>query len=42
MPAEPPAGWSRAQRVLHWSLAALVLLAAPLGLYMAGLPRGYA
>jgi cytochrome b561 len=38
MPAEPPAGWSRAQRVLHWSLAALVLLAAPLGLYMAGLP----
>ncbi|MCQ4160654.1 cytochrome b/b6 domain-containing protein [Roseomonas sp. GC11] len=45
MPAEPrpipprpiPAGWSRAQRRLHWGMAVLVLLAAALGLYMVGL-----
>lgn len=33
-----PTGWSRAQRLLHWSIAALVLLAAPMGLYMVSLP----
>jgi cytochrome b561 len=38
MTIEPPASWSRAQRALHWTIAALVLLAAPLGLYMVALP----
>ena len=35
--AEAPAAWSRAQRVLHWAIAALVLLAAPIGMSMVGL-----
>ena len=35
---ERPASWSRAQRVLHWTIAALVLLAAPMGVYMVALP----
>ena len=30
MAAERPASWSRAQRILHWAIAALVLLAAPM------------
>jgi cytochrome b561 len=38
MAAERTTSWSRAQRVLHWTLAALVLLAVPLGLYMVALP----
>jgi cytochrome b561 len=38
MAAERPASWSRAQRLLHWAIAALVLLAAPLGVYMVALP----
>jgi len=38
MVVEPPAGWSRAQRVLHWTMAALVVLAVPLGVLMVGLP----
>jgi len=33
-----PTSWSRAQRLLHWSIAALVLLAAPMGVYMVALP----
>lgn len=37
MAAEPPLTWSRAQRVLHWTLAALVLLAAVLALSMVSL-----
>lgn len=38
-PAElpPRASWSRAQRLLHWTTAALVLVAVPLGVYMVGL-----
>ena len=38
MVVEPPTGWSRAQRGLHWTMAALVLLAVPLGVLMVGLP----
>ncbi|HYZ32416.1 MAG TPA: cytochrome b/b6 domain-containing protein, partial [Crenalkalicoccus sp.] len=38
MAAERPASWSRAQRLLHWAIAALVLLAAPMGVYMVALP----
>jgi cytochrome b561 len=38
MPGEAPAGWSRAQRVLHWSIAVLVLVAAPLGIGMVMMP----
>lgn len=38
MAVEPPAAWSRAQRILHWSLAVLVLVAAPMGLIMVALP----
>src|SRR5271155_2727133 len=38
MPAEPPQCWSRAQRALHWSIAAFILLAAPIGAYMVTLP----
>jgi len=38
MPAEPPQSWSRAQRALHWSIAAFILLAAPIGAYMVTLP----
>lgn len=40
MAAEVPAGWSRAQRRLHWAIAALVLLAAPLGVAMVAVPFG--
>lgn len=40
MAAEVPAGWSRAQRRLHWAIAALVLLAAPLGVTMVAVPFG--
>jgi len=35
---ERPASWSRVQRILHWTIAALVLLAAPMGVYMVALP----
>ncbi len=38
MATEPPSSWSRAQRVLHWTMAALVLLAVPMGIIMVGLP----
>jgi cytochrome b561 len=38
MANERPASWSRAQRLLHWAIAALVLLAAPVGVYMVALP----
>lgn len=38
MAQKGPRSWSRAQRLLHWSIAALVLLAAPMGVYMVGLP----
>jgi cytochrome b561 len=38
MAMERPASWSRAQRTLHWAIAALVLLAAPLGVCMVALP----
>ncbi|MFQ3623046.1 MAG: cytochrome b/b6 domain-containing protein [Acetobacteraceae bacterium] len=41
MRAEPPpnrSGWSAAQRRLHWTVAALVLLAAPVGLAMVSVP----
>lgn len=37
MPAESRS-WARAQRRLHWWIAALVLLAFPLGWLMAGVP----
>ncbi len=38
MANETAAGWSRPQRVLHWTMAALVLLAVPVGLIMTALP----
>lgn len=38
VPAEPPAAWSAAQRVLHWWTAALVLLAFPMGWLMVAVP----
>jgi cytochrome b561 len=38
MASERPASWSRAQRLLHWAIAALVLLGAPMGVYMVALP----
>jgi cytochrome b561 len=38
MATERPTSWSRAQRLLHWAIAALVLLAAPMGVYMVSLP----
>jgi len=38
MPAERPQSWSRAQRALHWAIAAFILLAAPMGAYMVTLP----
>ncbi len=38
MVIEPQASWSRLQRRLHWTMAALVLLAAPMGVIMVGLP----
>lgn len=38
MAVEPPASWSRAQRRLHWVIAALVVIAAPMGVVMAALP----
>ena len=38
MPTERPASWSQAQRLLHWAIAALVLLAAPMGVWMVALP----
>jgi cytochrome b561 len=38
MAREQSASWSRAQRLLHWGIAALVLLAAPMGVYMVALP----
>ena len=34
MATERPASWSRAQRLLHWAIAAFVLLAAPMGVYI--------
>lgn len=38
MAAEHPASWSRAQRLLHWSIAALVLITVPLAAAMVALP----
>jgi cytochrome b561 len=38
MAAEPPLSWSRAQRGLHWTMAALVLTTVPMGLVMVALP----
>lgn len=38
MAAEPPASWSRTQRLLHWSIAALVLITAPMAVVMVALP----
>jgi cytochrome b561 len=38
MAQQRPASWSRAQRALHWSIAALVLLAASMGVTMVALP----
>src|SRR3954449_10076130 len=38
MANERPASWSRAQRLLHWAIVTLVLLAAPMGVYMVALP----
>jgi len=38
MAQERPTSWSRAQRLLHWGIAVLVLLAAPMGVYMVALP----
>jgi cytochrome b561 len=35
---ERPASWSRAQRILHWAIAALVLFAVPMGVWMVALP----
>jgi cytochrome b561 len=35
---EAPASWSRAQRVIHWTIAALIALGAAIGIYMVGLP----
>ena len=37
-PADPLAAWSKAQRVIHWTIAALIALAFGIGLYMVGLP----
>jgi cytochrome b561 len=37
-PLEIPASWSRAQRVIHWTIAGLVALGAAVGVYMVGLP----
>jgi cytochrome b561 len=36
--AEPPASWTRAQRLLHWSIAALVLITVPMAVAMVALP----
>lgn len=38
MPSERSASWSRAQRVVHWTIAALVLSGAAIGVYMVRLP----
>jgi cytochrome b561 len=38
MAQERSTSWSRAQRLLHWSIAVLVLIAAPMGVYMVALP----
>lgn len=38
MASELEASWSRPQRVLHWTMAALVLLTVPMGLTMVALP----
>lgn len=38
MAAEPPASWSRAQRRLHWGIAALVFTAVPVAVVMVALP----
>jgi cytochrome b561 len=38
MAVEPQESWSRVQRTLHWTIAALVVLAAPMGVYMVMLP----
>jgi cytochrome b561 len=37
-PAEFSATWSRAQRIIHWTIAALVALGAAVGVYMVGVP----
>jgi cytochrome b561 len=36
--ADRPPSWSRAQRLLHWSIAGLVLTAAPIAVVMVALP----
>jgi len=38
MANERPAAWSRAQRILHWAIAVLILFVAPIGAYMVALP----
>lgn len=38
MAAEPPRSWGRAQRWLHWSIAALVFAAVPVAVAMVALP----
>ena len=38
MPADRPEHWSRAQRVMHWTIAALVAIAVPLAFAMVAVP----
>lgn len=38
MPADRPEHWSRAQRVMHWTIAALVAIAIPLAFAMVAVP----
>jgi cytochrome b561 len=38
MPTDQPAGWSRAQRRLHWWIAALIILGFALGWLMVAVP----
>lgn len=40
MPGEAIAGWTRAQRGLHWWTAALIFVALPLGFLMVAVPLG--
>lgn len=32
--ADTPLAWSRGQRILHWTIAALIILTAPMGVWM--------
>ena len=40
MPDDATAGWTRAQRGLHWWTAALIFFAFPLGFVMVAVPLG--